>query len=76
MIITTYMQNESSRKKRETLAITDLFIIYGVGLADLVERLLAQTPCLTEVVMCGKGAVDVAKDGLLAWGVLYKNRQI
>ena len=75
-MIATHMQNESSREKRETLAVADLLVIYGVGLADLVERLLAQTPCLTEVVMCGKGAVDVAKDGLLAWGVLYKNRQI
>ena len=60
------MQDEGCSKETETLTISDLFVVDGVGLADLEERFLTDTTSLSEVLVRRKRATDVTCDRLVA----------
>ena len=60
------MQDEGCSEETETLTISDLFIVDGVGLADLEESFLTDTTRLSEVFVRRKRATDVTCDRLVA----------
>ena len=60
------MQDEGRSEETETLTISDLFVVDGVGFADLEERLLTDTARLSEVLVRRKRATDVTCDRLVA----------
>ena len=63
-----YLEQENGSHEGEPLAVSNLLIIYRVGLADLVQCLLAHS--LLKIVMADKCPLDVPVDHILSWRVL------
>lgn len=59
-----HVQEQRGDEERETLTIADLFVVDWVGLAELVESLLAGL--VLEVGVAWECAIDVAQDDVLA----------
>ena len=59
------MQQKSGLQEAETLTVPDLGVIHRVGLGHLVERVLAHTASLSEVLMTSERAVNVLLDARL-----------
>lgn len=66
----TYVKQESGGEEGRPLAIRHLRVEHGVRSADFEEGVLAHASGLLEVVVGGKGAVDVAQNHLLALTLL------
>lgn len=59
------MQQQYSSKKRLPLTVPDVFIVDRVGLADLVERFLAVSAGILEVIVCRKRTVNISSNDIL-----------